>query len=164
MYIHVLYVSLSSSPSLFLPLSLHSVYRYLSPPSLFLLSFLPPLSPPPSISVSLSALLSSGLTGPPVARLVGREGDTERPSTSLSVSRPTFALSTGLKRVSVKHLVSLIRTSMAVRVCVYRSCTRSVAVTDSVALPMPMPIPWSTVQLFYKLGTVSTHLHVCVHV
>ena len=101
------------SPSLFL--SHNSFYPSLSPLSLFLLCSLSPS--PPSLSASLCALPSCGLTGLPVARPAGREGDIGRPSMSLSVSRPTFALSTGSRRVSVKHLVSLIQTSMAVQVC-----------------------------------------------
>ena len=53
---------------------------------------------------SLCVLHLFGRTGLLVARPVEEEGDTEKPSTSLSVSRLTFALSTESRRASVKLL------------------------------------------------------------
>ena len=47
---------------------------------------------------------------------MGEEGDTEKPSTSLSASRLTFALSTGSRRVCVKHLASLTPINMVAQV------------------------------------------------
>ena len=91
----------------------------LPPPPISLPSpCLSPLSPsPPHIcSASLCVLHLSGQSGLPAARLVGEEEDTEKPSTSLSASRLTFALSTGLRRVSVKHLASLTLINMAAQV------------------------------------------------